>query len=77
MTRSVHKLHIDINIPAQRYVQLYSGSVQDIYAVSREGVSVRFPGKNLNRFVTRDGICGTFEIQFDANNKLVKINKLG
>jgi len=70
------KLHVDISISADQFVRLYAGSAKDVFVVSREGVSIRFPGKILNRFVTRDGIYGTFAIQFDRNNKLVNIQRI-
>lgn len=72
----MRKLQIDIDISAERYVALYNGQAKTVYAMSRQGVSVQFPGKILNQFVTHDGICGTFEIVFDGNNKLVNIKKI-
>lgn len=52
-----------LNIPADRYQNLYAGSVRDVIAVSDRGVRVRFPGKLLHRFVTHAGINGMFEIR--------------
>ncbi|MDX1489840.1 MAG: DUF2835 domain-containing protein [Pseudohongiellaceae bacterium] len=70
------KLTIDINIPAERYESLYSGAVSNIQATSREGVSVRFPGKILQRFIDHQGVRGTFVIEFDENNKFRTIKKI-
>ena len=70
------KLQIDIAIPADRYVALYTGGVKNIFAISRDGFSVQFPGSVLNRFVTHEGVYGSFEMSFDRNNKLTGIKKL-
>ena len=68
-------VRVDISIPAERYVALYSGAARNVFAVSREGLKVQFPGKALHRFVTHDGVHGTFELRFDSDNKLVTVNK--
>lgn len=70
------KLTFDISIPAERYEALYSGTVSNVLAVSRDGVKVQFPGRILNRFVDRNGIKGTFVIEFDDNNKFRAITKI-
>ena len=70
------KLRVDIAIPAERYVELYSGRVKNIHAVSWEGLSVQFPGSILHRFITHDGIYGTFDLHFDEHNKLLSVSKL-
>ncbi len=49
-------LRVDIAIPAERYVALYSGKAKIIHAVSQDGLKVQFPGAALNRFVTHAGL---------------------
>ncbi|MDP1931477.1 MAG: DUF2835 domain-containing protein [Gammaproteobacteria bacterium] len=70
------KLTLDLHIPAERYEALYSGAVSDVQAVSREGLRVRFPGKILQRFLSHEGISGTFVIEFDDTNKFRAITKI-
>lgn len=52
----------DLDIPADRYLQVYSGAARDVLAVSEEGVRVRFPARYLTRFVTREGVHGRYEL---------------
>ena len=70
------KVIVDLNIPADCYVALYSGSVNDVIALSHEGLKIRFPGKILHKFLTRDGVYGTFAISFAADNKFLAIEKI-
>lgn len=69
------KLRVDIDIPAERYVALYAGQAKTIYAVSMDGVKVRFPGSALRKFVTHEGVSGSFVLQFDRNYKLTGIER--
>ncbi len=70
------RLTLDITISADRYEALYSGAVRDVQVVSREGLRVRFPGRILQRFLDRNGIHGTFVIEFDDNNKFKAITQI-
>jgi hypothetical protein len=71
----LRKVVVDLNIPADEYVAMYKGIAKYVVAVSRDGRTVRFPANCLQKFVTRQGIYGTFSIYFDNNNKLVDVTK--
>ncbi len=73
---TVKQLTVDLNIPADSYLALYSGAARDVQALTLEGLRVRFPGRILQRFVSREGVCGRFVIQFDDNNKFLAIEKI-
>ncbi len=70
------KIIVDLSIPAEHFVTLYSGTVKDVQAVSREGLSVRFPGRILQKYVDHQGVRGTFAIEFDEANKFKAITKI-
>ena len=63
-------------ISAEEYLAYYRGSAQDIVARSDDNKIVRFPASAIRKFVTRDGIFGSFEITFDENNKLIGIQPI-
>lgn len=44
---------------------------------SFDGRNIQFPAKVLQQFVTREGVNGTFEMEFDVNNKFVAIRRIG
>lgn len=67
---------VDLSIPADEYVALYQGVVKDVVAKARDGRVIRFPANILQRFVTRNGVYGSFAIYFDSGNKFCGIDRL-
>ena len=60
-------------ISAEDYLAYYQGSAQEVVVRSDDNRIVRFPASAIRKFVTHDGIFGSFEISFDENNKLIAI----
>ena len=67
---------VDLAITADEYLALYRGTVTDVVATSRDGRMIRFPARILQRFITHNGVYGSFQIYFDDNNKFQNIEKL-
>ena len=67
---------VDIAISSEEYLKLYQGKARDVVADCREGYCIRFPANILQRYVTRNGILGSFRIYYDDNNKFQSIVKL-
>ena len=67
---------VDIYISADEYLKWYGGKASDVFTHARDGRSVSFPAKILQRFITRDGIKGSFLITFDEQNRFEKIERL-
>jgi hypothetical protein len=72
----MNELIVDLRISADEYLRLYRGEVESVVARARDGRRVRFPAGALRRFVTRDGINGTFRIRYDVNGRLSGIDRL-
>lgn len=70
------KLRVALDIPAERYVAIYAGSAKTIHAIAEGGLSVQFPGKELRKFVTHDGVKGVFDLYFDSTHKLQTIKRV-
>ena len=63
-------------ISAEEYLAYYQGSAQVVVARSDDNKTIRFPASAIRKFVTHDGIFGSFEITFDENNKLISIQSI-
>ncbi len=72
---SNRKVHFVLHISADKYMEVYTGTVRDVVTVASDGRKIRFPANLLRPFVGLDGIHGEFVIEFDDNNKFVAINK--
>ncbi|WP_148862502.1 DUF2835 domain-containing protein [Marinobacter fonticola] len=67
---------VDLSVSPEEWIKLYQGAAHDVRAVSRDGRTVRFPARILSRFALRDGIHGSFQINFDDQGKFHSISRL-
>ena len=65
-----------LSIPGEVYMSYYEGAARAVVVKSFDGRSIQFPANILRRFVTRDGIQGVFEVEFDKDNKFVNIRRV-
>ena len=54
----------------------YQGVSRRISTVTEDGLRIEFPARNIQRFLTRDGIQGMFEMEISPANKFIAINKI-
>ena len=71
-----HCIRFQLSITAEKYLAYYQGKARNIVARSEDNRNIKFPASAIRSFLTHDGIFGLFEIQFDENNKLIKINQI-
>lgn len=67
---------VDITIPADEFIRHYQVSGAVVATHSRDGRSVRFPASILQRFVSHEGIAGSFEITFTDAGKFASVRRL-
>jgi hypothetical protein len=72
----VQRVVLPIRLSADEYLKYYRGSARNVYARDLQGRVVQFPANLLQRFVTKDGIDGVFEITITAAGKLVDIRRV-
>lgn len=71
-----HCMRFRLAITADKYLAYYKGIARDIVVRSEDNRNIKFPADAIRKFLTHEGIIGLFEIQFDENNKLIKIIKI-
>lgn len=76
MTAAQH-IRFRLDISAEDYLAYYQGAVRDVLVRAEDGRRVKFPAGALQAHITRDGIHGRFELRFDANHKLIGLQRLG
>lgn len=67
------RLHLDVSLPADEFLQVYQGTANRVYIRSREGRSVSLPARHLQRYLTREGVYGSFVLDFDQQGKLISL----
>lgn len=68
---------VSLVISAEEFQRLYEGSAKTVFAQSMDGRSIRFPAGILRPFVLHNGVRGTFQINFDEDNRFQSIQRLG
>ncbi|VAW61875.1 hypothetical protein MNBD_GAMMA08-2252 [hydrothermal vent metagenome] len=69
-------MRFSLSISTEQYQAYYKGSAKFVRVQTEDGRSLKFPASELQKFVTHDGIQGRFEIVFNAQHKLVALNRL-
>lgn len=66
-----------LDISAEKLLGYYRGEVHVVQARTTTGQTVQFPASALRKLVAKDGIHGVFRMEFDQNNKFVRLEQLG
>ncbi|HYG23721.1 MAG TPA: DUF2835 domain-containing protein [Verrucomicrobiae bacterium] len=72
----MHRYEFELSISPDEFLEYYRGGVRHAVGVSRSGQRVQFPASLLQRFITPDGIRGTFVLTCDENHKNPRLEKL-
>lgn len=74
---SNNEVVFSLNISADDYLYYYKGKAKYVLTISQDGRKIKFPANALQSFLTHEGVSGRFRLRFDANNKLISIDKIG
>ena len=66
-----------LNITAEQYLKYYAGLARFVQVTCRDGKTVRFPANILQTHLAHDGIHGEFVLEYDNNNRLLGLKRLG
>ncbi|HEX7763642.1 MAG TPA: DUF2835 domain-containing protein [Cellvibrio sp.] len=72
----MNSIVVSLVISAEEFQRLYQGSAKTVFAQSLDGRNIRFPAGILRPFVLHNGVRGTFQINFDADNRFHSIQRL-
>jgi len=73
----MQRIRFSMSLPADEFLFYYRGQVQTVSVVADDGRRIDIPAASFRQFVGKDGISGRFELLLDANNKLLRIERLG
>lgn len=72
----MQQLIVDLALPAERYLAWYQGRAERVLMRSRDGRRVSLPAHHLRRFLTHEGVFGSFLMCFTEDGKLVSLERL-
>ena len=72
-----NELRFRLSLNRQQALRYYQGHARAVVVRAENGQSIQFPAQHIRPFVDADGVHGYFSIEFDDNNKLLGLKKLG
>ncbi len=70
-------LRIHVDIPEAELLRWYRGEARTLIARSDDGRRVALPVAVMRRFVTRQGLRGSFLLTLDHRDRFVSLRQLG
>lgn len=68
------RFHMDMS--REQALRYYQGTASAVIVMSDDGQKIQFPAQHIRPFIDQDGIHGHFSIRFDANNKLIGLQRV-
>jgi hypothetical protein len=70
-------IRFKLNLSYDQYLAVYQGFAKNVTANADDGRRVQFPAGNIQRYLTKNGIQGYFEMELTTQHKFVSIKQLG
>ena len=74
--KQVHSIQFKLTIESQKYLPYYRGEIKWVVVRAICGRKLRFPANLLSPYVTHQGVCGHFSLDYQANGKAIGLNRL-
>ena len=72
----MREITFSIRISPEEYLRYYRGSARSVVVTTDAGLRVEFPASVLQRFVTHEGVRGSFSMRFDEHNRFREIRRI-
>jgi len=70
------RIYFSLQLSYDQFLQVYQGVAKNISVVADDGRRIAFPARNIQSFLTKQGINGYFQMELTAEHKFVSITKL-
>ena len=70
------RYEFQLRISPEEYLDYYRGTVKHVVVRSTSGLTVQFPASLLQRFVTNEGIHGSFALTCDEHNRAAELRRM-
>lgn len=68
-------LMLELHVSADDLLDYYRGVARMVHATAVTGQTVNFPASALQRHVLKDGVHGWFRLEFDDQNKFLRLER--
>jgi hypothetical protein len=65
-----------LNLSYDQFLSVYQGLAKNVIATADDGRTIQFPAGKIQRYLTKDGIQGYFQMELTPHNKFVAISRI-
>jgi len=76
MPDNYQRIRFRLNLSYDQYLAVYQGTAKTVIAKADDGRNISFPASNIQRYLSKTGIQGYFEMELTTKNKFVAIKRL-
>ena len=69
-------IRFKLNLSYDQFLAVYQGAAKNVSAIADDGRRILFPARNIQRYLTKSGIQGHFEMELTPQNKFVGITRI-
>lgn len=69
-------IRFKLDLSYDQYLAVYQGIAKTVTVIADDGRRILFPAGNIQRYLSKTGIQGYFEMELTPQNKFVGIKKL-
>ncbi len=69
-------IRFNLALPYDKYLKVYQGQAQNISVIADDGRRISFPARNIQSYLSKDGIYGYFEMTLTSQNKFISLRQI-
>lgn len=69
-------IRFKLDLSYDQYLAVYQGIAKTVTTIADDGRRIVFPAGNIQRYLTKAGIRGHFEMELTAQNKFMSVKKI-
>ncbi len=77
-TMNQHQIiQFSLQLSYDQFLKVYQGVAKNVSVITNDGRRITFPAGNIQPYLTKEGIRGSFEMELTIENKFISIKKTG
>ncbi|MGY6275164.1 DUF2835 domain-containing protein [Methylomonas sp. MgM2] len=69
-------IRFKLNLTYDQYLAVYQGLAKTVTTIADDGRRIVFPAGNIQRYLTKSGIQGHFQMELTPQHKFVAITRI-
>jgi hypothetical protein len=70
-------IQFSLQLSYDQFLKVYQGMAKNVSVIASDGRRIAFPAGNIQPYLTKEGIRGSFEMELTIENKFISLKKIG